>query len=300
MFIEDKDEHRHLVGLDTDAHREGMTEEELKQVRRLDRISGSFVRLARELHGSSREAVLEVLAKLRKERLVAIEHPSVKPIPDEWWRASLREHGLDHMLPLVDERPPVAKPEYELKYEADIDLLKYLMDLHLCESELEQIPEHADRAVELLEFLTSSPSDLARAYLARVSLCYLRGMSTEGVIMCRAVLEAAIKKRHDELGVTEADIRENVPRCGKDVTLIHHLMYAKNTSKLLPTDDRDQRGQSSYDTAIEVKENGDNAVHTAPGLSDLKETLAMLVRVLDHIYEDVRENAVDSHGSAEK
>lgn len=214
-------------------------------------------------------STLQDLAKL-EDRLAQVLY--------RWIRALTPEVEKAHLLPKLKEALPV------LHKPSGTGVFRQRLEIELAEDLAGDLDGMTDRALDLLGFVAIAEGERTQAYLSRVADCYLRGMPTEGAVMCRAVLEAALTERLEKLNVTEAMIRKNVPNCGRHVTLIHQMTFAKNRTNLLPNDDPNDHGISTYKAATDVKEAGDDAVHASPGLSDFKEVLAKLVRVLNRLY----------------
>ena len=147
-------------------------------------------------------------------------------------------------------------------------LFRQALEAHFAsevEDELERMSAHA---VCLLDYLASVKHERARAYLARVGACYLRGMETEAVVMAGAVLDAAMQETFDDSVVRDSGIR-----CGRYVSLGNRIEYAVKTGMLSETE-----GERAFWVAHERNK----AIHAAPGCSaDPEDVLEVLARVLD-------------------
>jgi hypothetical protein len=124
----------------------------------------------------------------------------------------------------------------------------------------------------LVKYLIRSPSNRVRAYLARVAECYIRDMTPEFAVMCRAVLDAFLGELYsDEL------VRKKIGPKGR-VGLDARIQTAYAVGYL---DDQ------LFDAARRIKRSGDDAIHLAPGLqlgADqlLEDTYNVLVRLEQH------------------
>jgi hypothetical protein len=111
----------------------------------------------------------------------------------------------------------------------------------------------ASRALQLLPFLMQTRSGRARQYLTRVARCFILDLQPELVIMCRAVLDAALEDADLDSTVV-ARIRE--VQGGSNSMLTVRIEAAKQTHVL---------DVSAYRAAIQVRDAGNDAVHNVPG-----------------------------------
>lgn len=133
------------------------------------------------------------------------------------------------------------------------------------EDELEAMSAHA---VCLLEYLVSVRHERARAYLARVGACYLRGLETEAIVMAGAVLDAALQDLFDD-----EDVRRSPVRCGRYVSLGNRIEYAVYAGVLT---------QDMAEQAFYVARERNHAVHTAPGTgAEADDVIRALTTVLN-------------------
>ncbi|MBM3271480.1 MAG: DUF4145 domain-containing protein [Candidatus Sericytochromatia bacterium] len=141
---------------------------------------------------------------------------------------------------------------------------------------VESIVERAERCIQL-ERLVRDTLGTRRApgpclrYLSLVSRCFVNGLDTECVAMCRAALETALKD-----AVTD-EHRARAQRHRDDPTLSDLICAAFHPSNQL------LNGQHALQKAAEqVKLRGNKAVHGYPGIAnDVLETIEMLLTLVD-------------------
>lgn len=112
----------------------------------------------------------------------------------------------------------------------------------------------ADRALKLVDLLVSTENRHAQRYLRRVSDCYVRGLSTETVIMCGAVLETVL----EDVLSDESEIRKALKLRG-DARVYpgHRLSFVRK---------RNLWDRQIVDLAEEVIGDRNDAVQFTPGL----------------------------------
>jgi hypothetical protein len=67
----------------------------------------------------------------------------------------------------------------------------------------------SERSVELATVVVrATPDPVILEYLARLSRCYILDLRAETVILCRAVLENAVKRKYDRVGVSPPKDRQ--------------------------------------------------------------------------------------------
>lgn len=130
----------------------------------------------------------------------------------------------------------------------------------------ESLFDQGRRAIALLKHLISVPGERAKAYLTRVADCYINGMETEGVVMCRAVLDAALQEGLDNGTIVRAG-NAKLNRIDK-VDLDDRLRHLKRERAV---------SGAALAAANRVRTAGNDAVHVSPGLAELEETLQDLV-----------------------
>jgi hypothetical protein len=69
----------------------------------------------------------------------------------------------------------------------------HLLEAHLVDDLEDELDRMRLRALKLVRYLVDAKSERVRAYLARVGACFLRGLETETVVMCSAVLTRRCK-----------------------------------------------------------------------------------------------------------
>lgn len=148
-------------------------------------------------------------------------------------------------------------------------LLFVLLEFYLYRPIAQRNRGLGDRARELLEILTSRTNGSSRRYLARVATCFLQGMAPEGIIMCRAVLESALKDRY---------------ACGQDSRGIGGTGRSGLQSWLqcLYQEGAIPDHLEVVQAADRIRESGNRAVHADPSvkMGDLRDTLKDLAFVL--------------------
>jgi hypothetical protein len=122
----------------------------------------------------------------------------------------------------------------------------------------------AERTIEIASFVVEhQPSPPVSRYLERLSRCYLAGFDSECVILCRAVLESAIRERFaSEFPAVSGTMRE----------------------KLALATSRGWLSESTATDAFTVWVRGNKAVHEDPELvRDVFGTVRMVLGVLDEL-----------------
>lgn len=129
----------------------------------------------------------------------------------------------------------------------------------------------ASRTLQLLSFLVAAQNDRVRAYLARVSRCFILDLEPELTIMARAVLEAAL----GAAGIDDAIERVREVKKARWAGL-SIMIEAASLAELL-----DEEGRIAAEA---VSEAGNYAVHNAPGTGPkAEEILAKLKLVLEQL-----------------
>jgi hypothetical protein len=149
-------------------------------------------------------------------------------------------------------------------------LFSQLLESHLAYDLEDELDRMRHRTLKLVKYLVGEKSGRIRAYLARVGACYLRGLETETVVMCGAVVDAALQEHLDDDEVRAAGIR-----CGKYVSLGNRIEFM------------DKNGHWDKDTveiAFTLAEERNNAIHTNPELArDVDEVMKDLIFILSKI-----------------
>lgn len=103
-------------------------------------------------------------------------------------------------------------------------------------------------------------SDLAAAYLTRAARLLLFGFDVECVVMCRAVLEAALSERLDPAELNRAGIRPSINKPGghHEFSLADLISGALKLKLFNPED---------HKRARKIKQDGNDVLHVNPGLA---------------------------------
>lgn len=161
----------------------------------------------------------------------------------------------------------------ELREERDIDLtsipfVRQRFEIEIFRELDQPLIDQADRALDLLELAVTVENHRARGYLERVAECYIRGLTTETVVMCGAVLEAALGEF-----VEDDDVRCYAglePRAR--VYTGHRLGYI---------DEQELLSQTVIEKAEKVNDDRNKAVHVAAEIvADPRQNIRLLADVL--------------------
>ena len=136
---------------------------------------------------------------------------------------------------------------------SNLRLVRPQLRIDLLRRELDNLEAKTSRLSDVLAVLIESPpSERARAYLQRVSRCYLNGLEPETVIMCRAVLDAAFEDR-----ISESLVWTHVPRnhAGQTAVLADRITAAQRSGIISP---------EMAASARAVKDAANQAVHGIP------------------------------------
>jgi hypothetical protein len=145
------------------------------------------------------------------------------------------------------------------------------IQLELADDLDDELENMAERTLQLLAYVTRVQSHRARAYLQRVADCYIRGLRTETVVMCGAVLDAALQE-HLPKEVIQAEGKQDTrePSLGDR---IHHLRRTRQVSR------------DVVDKAWRLAHARNAAVHTAPEIpTDLLTYVGLLADVLEAVF----------------
>jgi hypothetical protein len=118
------------------------------------------------------------------------------------------------------------------------------------------------RALKLLRYLVDVKTERARAYLMRVAACFMRGFKTETVVMCGAVIDAALQELLDD-----KEVRASI-HCGRNVFLGHRIDFMGKSERW---------NEDTVNIAFKLAKERNNAIHTSPEL----------VRGVDEVIEDL-------------
>jgi hypothetical protein len=148
-------------------------------------------------------------------------------------------------------------------------LFAQLLEAHLAGDLEDELDRMRLRTLKLVKYLVGEESGAIRAYLARVGACYLRGLETETVIMCGAVVDAALQDHLDD------DEVRAVIQCGKYVSLGNRIEFMERNGRW---DD------DTVKIAFGLAEDRNNAIHTNPELArSVDEVMTDLIFILGKI-----------------
>ena len=154
---------------------------------------------------------------------------------------------------------------------AENKLFNQCLETHLVGDLEDELDHMRKRVLKLIDFLMTVEFERARAYLARVGACYIRGLDTETVVMCGAVLDTALQELFDDNDLKSAGIR-----CGRFCSLGNRIQFAKTQVKLFD--------ESAAERAYALADDRNNAIHTHPEASRSSEVcMAELGFLLDLI-----------------
>jgi hypothetical protein len=173
---------------------------------------------------------------------------------------------------LFRQRPPDAKDE-----NSPLRLVWERLCIQMAESAVAKIETGADRIVQLYRLvLQSSPSVSTRAFLSRLSRCYIFGFDCECVILCRSVIDTAFRKKvSDQICERHLGKRR---RCQFTLTDRIHAAWKEGILD-----------NKMKDIVVAVKQRGDKAVHYQPDITkDVWQTIRDTVIVLEKLHQNRR------------
>jgi len=162
----------------------------------------------------------------------------------------------------LNELLDLLKDKLGLDLESDT-FFTQLLEAHLADDLEDELSRMRLRSLKLVRYLVDINSENVRSYLARVGACFLRGLETETVVMCGAVVDAALQEALDD-----NDIRSSGIKCGRYVSFGNRIEFMK------------QCGRWDSDTAeiaFNLANDRNNAIHTTPALA----------RSVDHVLKDI-------------
>lgn len=251
---EDEQEFRWRFGLDADTCPDHMQPEEWEHFQELRGLAKLFLQFAEQLSSGEADAVAQ-----KVERLVDETHELNRSL-----RASDEE--TRHFIFTEEEGLQEVGPTYEI---TSWEFVREVLNFTFSRRELRRATEMTNRVKDLLGLLIETGDERTRAYLSRVAQCYLLGLETEGLVMCRSVLEAACER------VTVADTVVRERNTTNDPSLSDRLKYLRFTRQVFEHD--------TYDQAMAIKDRGNLAVHDEPEKTGLAETLHDLRDVLTEL-----------------
>jgi len=170
----------------------------------------------------------------------------------------------------LDERLNLLRDKLGLDIEQNT-FFTHLLEAHLVVDLEDELDRMRRRALKLIRYLVDVKSERVRLYLERVGACYLRGLKTETVLMCGAVVDAALQESLDDENVRGALNK----KCGRYVSLGNRIEFMKISGHW---------DESTVTTAFRLADERNNAIHTAPILArDVDEVMKDLVLLLSGI-----------------
>ena len=119
--------------------------------------------------------------------------------------------------------------------------------------------------------IKESPGEPVLKFIRRLTRCYIAGFDPETVILCRAVLESAVRDRYSR---EEKAFPQAAP--GKSQML----------ARLRKAEDWGWISRRSFNAARDVWERGNKAVHEDPtATSAVLETVQATMAVLEDLYD---------------
>ncbi len=171
----------------------------------------------------------------------------------------------------LEERLNILRDKLGLDLEQDT-FFAHLLEARLVEDLEDELDRMRLRALKLVRYLVDVKSERVRSYLARVGACYLRGLKTETVVMCGAVIDAALQE-----ALNDDEVRSSI-RCGRYVLLGNRIEFMKRKGFW---------DQDTIDVAERLADERNTAIHTAPQLArSVEEVMEDLVIILSKIPRD--------------
>jgi len=150
------------------------------------------------------------------------------------------------------------------------------IDSAFTEELLGKLPRIVNRAILLSKMsLDRVPNKVLKRYFYEAHRCYLYGFSVAGAVLCRAILESALKAICDPKG--------NLDRGGRDGKSYFKTLVAEATRLSFLSDDRPQ-------CALDAKTAGDKAIHDFPCFERQWESK------LGEILDNTRKVLIDLYG----
>ncbi len=176
---------------------------------------------------------------------------------------------LEHKRSNLDERLNILRDKLGLELEQDT-FFAHLLEAHLAGDLEDELNRMRLRALKLVRYLVDVKSERARSYLARVGACFLRGLKAETVVMCGAVIDAALQESLDD-----KEVRASGIRCGRYVSFGNRIEFMG------------QSGRWDKDTitiAFRLADERNKAIHTTPELARgvdkvMKDLVLLLSRI---------------------
>ena len=169
----------------------------------------------------------------------------------------------------LDERLNILRDKLGLDLEQDT-FFAHLLEAHLAADLDDELNRMRLRALKLVRYLVDVKSERVRSYLARVGACFLRGLKTETVVMCGAVIDAALQESLDD-----EEVRSSGIRCGRYVSFGNRIEFMGQSGRW---------DQDTVKIAFRLADERNKAIHTAPELArSVDEVMEDLVLLLSKI-----------------
>ena len=166
----------------------------------------------------------------------------------------------------LDERLNILRDGLGLDLEQDT-FFAHLLEAHLAGDLDDELNRMRRRALKLVRYLVDVKSERVRSYLARVGACFLRGLKTETVVMCGAVIDAALQESLDD-----KDVRKLVIRYGRYVSFGNRIEFMGKSGRW---------DKNTVTIAFRLADERNKAIHTAPelarGVDEVMEDLVLLL-----------------------
>lgn len=151
----------------------------------------------------------------------------------------------------LDERLNILRDDLGLNLEQDTFFVQVL-EAHLVSVLEDELNQMRLRALKLIRYLVDVKSERVRAYLARVSACFLRGLKTETVVMSGTVIDAALQELLDD------DKVRAVIRCGYYVSSGNRIKFMEQSGHW---------DKATVKIAFGLAAERNKAIHTEPELA---------------------------------
>jgi hypothetical protein len=170
----------------------------------------------------------------------------------------------------LSERLDLLKDKLGLDLENDT-LFTQLLEAHLVDVLEDELSRMRLRSLKLVRYLVDIKSENVRSYLARVGACFLRGLKIETVVMCGAVVDAALQEALDDI-----DIRSSGIKCGRYVSFGNRIEFMKQSGRW---------DSDVAEIAFKLAKERNDAIHTSPTLArSVDEVLKDVVLILGKIF----------------
>ncbi|UCC84598.1 MAG: DUF4145 domain-containing protein [Gemmatimonadota bacterium] len=150
--------------------------------------------------------------------------------------------------------------------------VKQKIELDLARASLESLDDQVLRYRDLVGLtMPHEPGHPVRKFLRRVSRCYIAGLFSEVVILCRAVLENALREK-----CISSDL---LPETDRGQTELSAMIGVARLAKWL--------SDQSVTRAMTIRDRGNKAVHYDPEVTrgeGVRETLQWTMGLLSELY----------------